>query len=216
MSRKRLVPILPPQYVETDPPEKVLAEVRRYVLENAQREVGWYAVSLGSKRRWSMALRGGALFLAALAGLLPLLNTLVIEARWQTSGWFPLPMTSLTLLLVAASGLVAIDKFWGFSSGWLRYLKTRQMLENRIETFHLDWAAAWPGQGSPLGLAEVKALVAIARAFLDDVNLCVGEETNAWIQEFASSLQTLEDQVERRRSERAAKNEAPETTPLLR
>lgn len=205
MSRKRNLPILPPQYdAELDPPEKVLAEVHRYVLENAQREVGWYSASLGSKRRWSMGLRGGALFLAALSGLVPLVNTLWSEAHWPTFGVFPFPATSLTLFLVLASGMVAVDKFWGFSSGWLRYLKTRQLLENRIEGFHLDWAAAWPGKGAEHGPGDTKALLGLARAFLDDVNMIVGEETNAWIQEFNASLQTLEDQVEKRRAEKEA------------
>lgn len=205
MSRKRILPIAAPRYdAGKDSPETVLAEVHRYVLENAVREVGWYSASLGSKRRWSMGLRGGALFLVALSGVLPLLNTLWTETRWPSWGVFPLPMTSLTLFLVLASGLVAIDKFWGFSSGWLRYLRTRQMLENRIEVFHLDWAGAWPSKTGSLSAAEVAGLITIARKFLDDVNLLVGEETNAWIQEFNASLQSLEAQVEKRRAERDA------------
>lgn len=121
----------------------------------------------------------------------------------------PFPMTSLTLFLVLASGLVAIDKFWGFSSGWLRYLKTRQLLENRIEAFHLDWAATWPGKDAPKGPADTKALLRLARTFLDDINMIVGEETNAWIQEFNASLQTLEDQVEKRRAKRDAAEGPP-------
>jgi len=201
MSRNRSTPIVPPRFDSPDAPG-LLVDIHRYVLENAQREVGWYASSLGSKRRWSRILRGGALLFAAAAAALPLVNTALLEA--SSGGSEPLPTTLVTLFLALASGLVVYDKFWGFSSGWLRYMKTRQLLENRIEAFHLDWAAAWSASSAPE--RDPAAFFPLARAFLDDINLLVGEETNAWIQEFNASLQSLEAQIEKKRAEKEARN----------
>jgi len=200
VSRNRTKPIPPPRFDGPDAPG-LLLDIHRYVLENAQREVSWYAASLGSKRRWSLVLRGCALLFAAAAAALPLVNTALLEAT--TGGFSPLPTTLVTLFLALASGLVVYDKFWGFSSGWLRYMKTRQMLDNRIEAFHLDWAAAW--STSDLKARDPAPFFPLARAFLDDINLLVGEETNAWIQEFSSSLQGLEAQIEKKRAEKEAK-----------
>lgn len=204
MSRNRNKPIAPPRFDGPDAPG-LLVDIHRYVLENAQREVGWYATSLGSKRRWSRVLRGGGLLFAAAAAALPLVNTALLEASSGNSA--PLPTTLVTLFLAVASGLVVYDKFWGFSSGWLRYMKTRQLLENRIEAFHLEWAAAWaasdPDQRDPAPFFP------LARAFLDDINLLVGEETNAWIQEFNANLQGLEAQIEKKRAEKETKTLAP-------
>jgi hypothetical protein len=85
-----------PQPGLAESPENLLGDVHRYVLENAQRELGWYSASVGSKRRWSMALRGGSLVLVALSGLLPLINTLGTEAHWPAGPFFPAPMTLIT------------------------------------------------------------------------------------------------------------------------
>lgn len=53
----------------------------------------------------------------------------------------------------------------------------RYVLENRVEAFHLDWAAAWAA--SQVQARDPAPFFPLARAFLDDINLPVGEETNA-------------------------------------
>jgi hypothetical protein len=53
------------------------------------------------------------------------------------------------LFLALAAAFVATDKFFGFSSGWIRYIRTGQVLMKELAEFRMDWAMLMAKRGEP-------------------------------------------------------------------
>jgi low affinity Fe/Cu permease len=72
--------------------------------------------------------------MVAVAGVLPVLSqilgegsSVVIQPAWAT------------VALAIAVALVALDRFFGFSSAWARYMATGQAISAALNQFRLDW-----------------------------------------------------------------------------
>jgi hypothetical protein len=95
--------------------------------------------------------------------------------------------------LAVAAGLVAFDRFFGQSSGWIRYMMTLAAVERLIAEFQTDWARllqeaeATPGPASKSDAFLERA--ADARRQLFDL---VEAETALWASEFRTSLSELD------------------------
>jgi hypothetical protein len=79
-------------------------------------------------------LRLGAILAVAVAGLIPLIGELLKrnDKLWLSPAW-------ATVALALAGLLIAIDRFGGYTSGWIRYVRTAQKLTSLQGEFRLDW-----------------------------------------------------------------------------
>src|SRR5262249_21990097 len=102
-----------------------LDNLRTYVIGEAVNTIDWYWKAKKSKARPSYVIRFLAWVLAAFGGLLPIIGGLL-----QSSNANPASQGILTkgllasLLLGIAAALFGLDKTFGYSSGWARYVLT--------------------------------------------------------------------------------------------
>jgi hypothetical protein len=105
-----------------------------------------------------------------------------------------------TVALAVAGLLIALDRFLGCSTAWMRYMATQQDIQKALAEFQIDWdaeKAGWPVSGpSP---DQVKHGLAMCKAFMTQINTLVQQETNAWIAEFKTVLQVVEDEAKAKR-----------------
>lgn len=103
----------------------------------------WYWNSIRQKRVSSVAARSIAFVLGALGALSPLVVGVVAKEGQRL--W----VTQAGIVMVTTAGLVlAADKAFGWSSGWLRYTTTVIAMEQLTMQFDVDWAALMLKQSS--------------------------------------------------------------------
>lgn len=173
-------------------PDASLTEIHIYVLDEAAKSTQWYWKSKGSKAFWSRIIRFAVWALAAVGGLLPIIGALLEDH-------FPnLDLTNglwASLLLGIAAALLGLDKGFGFSSGWARYVLTATNIRKSLEEFRLDWTVLRAKAGSPLTAENVAPLIERAKQFRSEVEGLVLQETKDWVTEFQSTMAQMEKDV---------------------
>ena len=142
----------------------------------------------------SWILRALAIFLTTLGGLTPIMSALGGSTIKLLDGQLNVYVGQLGYLFLGlAAGCIAFDRFFGFSSGWMRYISTKMVLEKELSEFRFDWAMmiAKFGKESPTP-DQIQLMIQRLKEFLVLVNSNVENETNTWISEFKSSLADIE------------------------
>jgi len=176
------------------PLDEALKSIYDHTAALSTRTRQWYWQSIQVKRRTSLLARFAAFLLLVLGTLLPVLAGLgnLPEER--------LYLTQLGVVALAFAGLlVAADKVFGWSSGWLRYITTVTAIENLTRTFELAWAAYFVDAKGALGEADRKPLFDLAKGFEDDISRQLSDETGRWVSEFNSSLALLGELIKTQR-----------------
>src|SRR5271165_1911555 len=167
-----------------------LERLRQYVETEASKAITWYFNSKASKAFWSRWFRFLAIALSTAAGVLPIVLNL-----WK--GHNP-PLESgllVSLLLGLAAGFFGLDHFFGFSSGWIRYVLTATAMQAALEEFRMDWQLLSGHLSVPPSSEQVLALVERAKNFRSAIAGMVLDETKAWAAEFQTNLSQLEKNV---------------------
>ncbi len=176
-----------------DKPDESLAEIHAYVIGEAAKSIDWYWRSKRSKAFLSQLIRFSAWGLAAVGGLLPVIGTLfqspLVNSLHADNGLWA------SLLLGIAAALLGLDKAFGYSSGWARYVLTATNLHKTLEEFRLEWAELMAKAGTPLTSANVQPLIERATKFRGDVEALVLQETKDWVTEFQNSMAQMEKDV---------------------
>lgn len=181
-----------PEWLYDDPRES-LRKIHQYACDHAENAINWYLSKRKSKRflgRWSRFL---ALVLVAVSGALPILALLITDPSDNSKeliepGW-------AAILVIFAGGLVAMDRFWGWTSAWVRYMTTGMRIGMALEKYQLGirvWEASNPGD---LSVEQQTASLELARSFISEVDNLVMGETMTWAQEFSDELSRLEESI---------------------
>jgi hypothetical protein len=141
-----------------------------------------------------MCLRAGAIILASIAALLPLFSQVfmndgepIIQPVWAS------------VALVLAAALIGSDRYFGFSSAWMRFMLSELKLNALVEDFGLAWhaeRATW-ADGLPSD-EQVERALASLREFVAAASGVVRDETSAWVTEFQTELKKLDDSLRTR------------------
>jgi hypothetical protein len=151
--------------------------------------VEWYMTEKRRKAVWSRRLRALAALLATAGAAIPVAALAAGRPSAATWGYLPLAL---------AAGCVGYDRFFGYSSAWLRYLTTATAIRGLLVDFELDWAARLGQVGErELQPGEIQDFVAAVRSFAASVNDLIRSETEAWRAEFGTRLSELEVVVDR-------------------
>ena len=165
------------------------------LFENAKKEaaglIGWYNDSKKSKKWWAQTIRVMAILLGAVAAILPTLGDILTRSGMVViaGGW-------TTIVLGVAGALLILDRFFGFSSAWMRFVLAEMQLRQILQEFELDWQnekASW--QGNEPTKDQVNQMLARCKAFTSQINTIVREETNVWVQEFQSTIKYLDETI---------------------
>ncbi|MGR8009262.1 SLATT domain-containing protein [Streptomyces hypolithicus] len=160
-------------------PAERLDELYRWVEASALRTADWYLADRTWKRRAARGLRAGAAAGAVTGVVLPVLN--LTGALDGAVAWGYLP------LLLAAACLLC-DRYFGFTSGWMRDVAAAQAVQRRLQALQFDWASEsvremlGPTEGTASEAAE--RCLSVLRRFSQDVTELVRSETADWMVEF--------------------------------
>jgi hypothetical protein len=193
-------------------PVESLKALRTFVEEEAKKATDWYWAEKNKKKGPSQKIQFMALVLTALAGLTPIVIQII-------RGWDPNnlkmfdsgPIASLLVGLAAA--LLGLDKAFGYSSGWIRYVVTATSMTRVLQEFRMDWATLYSASSQNPTLEQQAALIQRAKTFIVDIQAMLLQETKDWAAEFQSNaaqmerdvktqLDSLKSQVERISKER--------------
>jgi hypothetical protein len=101
--------------------------------DHATSAINWYLHAKRSKKNCAQYLRLGTIGSSAVAGLLPLLSQIYQN---QLSSLSP---AWTTIALGIAGVLMAIDKYFGCSNAWMRYITTEHHIRQALHEFQMDY-----------------------------------------------------------------------------
>lgn len=176
-----------------------LEAVAEYVTKEANRAISWYLAKKGAKRRGAQVLRLAAIFATVLAGVIPLVAQITEqEDRVAIApGW-------ASVALVVAAACVGLDRYFGYSSAWMRFLTTEMKIRCVLHEFRLKWEARRAGwEGDQPASEEVQEALDLCRSFLADVDEILEKEMHTWVKEFSLALTEVDraSKVQRKRKE---------------
>jgi hypothetical protein len=182
-----------------------LGKLRNYVENESKKAIEWYFKSKSSKSIWSRWLRFLAIALSTAAGILPIAISL-LKGKYPALGQLESGLL-VSLLLGAAAGVIGLDHFFGFSSGWVRYVLTATAIQGALEEFRMDWHLLNAHLSTPPTNEQVVAMIQRAKSFRTTIANMVLDETKAWAAEFQSNLAQLEKDVKATFEQQRAKVE---------
>ncbi len=152
--------------------------------------IEWYQVKRIWKRRGARACRIGAVVVGMLAAILP-----TVSEMWGAPlKWYVRPGMA-TILGIVAGTLIALDKLFGASSGWVRYVMAETTLKELRDELAMTYTletGLWTGQLDPT-VEQTKHALTVLQNSLARANQVVRDETNQWKTEFQSALQQTEE-----------------------
>src|SRR5215472_5791521 len=180
-----------------------LSALHQYVEDQAQKQIKWYWDSKRAKAVTSMALRFVAIILFVLGGLVPIVKATLPDLTKQ----FPFDFGQSGYLLIGiAAGCMGLDRFFGYSTGWIRYVTTAMAIEKALEEFRLEWTRNMAKmRGTPPTTEQLETLIQTCAAFSLAIKSQVEQETKAWVLEFQNNLSQLEKDLQAKADEAKAK-----------
>jgi SMODS and SLOG-associating 2TM effector domain 2 len=184
-----------------------LSLLHRYVEDQAQQQIQWYWDKKRAKAHMSMFLRFVAIILFALGGLVPIVKATLPPA---ITAKFPFDFGQSGYLLIGvAAGCMGLDRFFGYSTGWIRYVTTAMAIEKSLEEFRLEWARNMAKMhGAQPGPDQLEVLIQTCAAFSLAIKSQVEQETKAWVVEFQTNLSQLEKDLQTKADEAKAKTKS--------
>lgn len=179
----------------SDQVQPSLDALLKYVEAQTAETIEWYWANKKWKARMSRWIRLWALIFTAAAGLLPVISYIARESKWIADG---AAMTSglwASALVGVAAALLGMDRAFGFSSGWARYVLTATELRTKLEEFRMDWLVHAAGAGPAPTADQIVAFIQKAKEFRVGVEGIVAQETKDWVTEFQSSMVQIEKDV---------------------
>lgn len=170
--------------------EPSLERLFRFTVGKAEGSIRWYDVKSRPKKRWAQMLRVTAILATALGGILPILSQMPLAEK--ASVLFN-PAWASVAIAVAATAL-GLDRFFGFSSAWMRFMTTQMHIQSKLEAFQYNWMrerAAWGA--TPPGFEQAQAMIVNCANFAAEVSKLVEDETQAWVSEFQNVLRRLDE-----------------------
>jgi len=177
-----------------------LQAVRDYVEAQARQLIQWYYIKKRWKSRMSAGLRLFSIVFFSIGGLVPLIKAAFPSAAIAAIASPGFDFGQLGYLLIGlGAACIALDRYFGYSSGWIRYITTALVIERSVDEFRLDWARSMAVlQGGQPTTEQLDKLFYLCRQFAVGVHAQVEQETNAWVLEFQSSLSQLEKELKSR------------------
>ena len=158
------------------------------VVKEANEAIRWYEIRRRPKQYGGQILRVSALIFAALAGLVPIVGEI-----FQDNGRPSIAPGWATVALAMAGLLVLLDRFWGFTNAWVRFLLAQQELGKELRNFQFDWARDTISWGGPEPtVQQAIAMIISCKKFIMQVQAIVRRETNLWASEFESAISMID------------------------
>src|SRR5687768_7472658 len=161
----------PPSW-QPDQVQKCLDSLRQYAESDVESAIHWYYAKKPWKASASQLLKFLTLLATAAGGLLPIVASTGVFSSGLLEADRELRILKVNqigyLCFGLAAAFLAFDKYFGYSTGWMRYITTAMSLETALRNFRLDWAR------TTAGLAGATPSGAVLEALLQKIqDLCV-------------------------------------------
>lgn len=174
---------------------EALHTLRTHSDEEARAAISWYYQKKQSKNRWSRFLRFSAISFTILGGLVPLVAAAGFPLLGR--GNQPAYINQLGYIFFGlAAGCVAFDRYFGFSTNWMRYIGAATRIETARSQFLFEWqqlVAALLGKEPEK--EQLQAILQSLQKFNLAIREAVEQETGAWITEFQTNLSQLDKET---------------------
>ncbi len=167
-----------------------LEKVRNFALNNTLKQINWYNENKKPYMVRAKILRGLAIVFVALGALTPfIVGSKIIPENWVGINWTQVGYISLGIAVC----LIGLDKFFGYSSSWVRFMTTSNALQKHLAEFQYDWAIlSAKASCSPLSPGGCEPLLQRVQAFALKVHSEIEKETSDWAAEYQSNLAEME------------------------
>lgn len=182
--------------VDWQKPKETLAAIQEYILATAESEQNWYAKARSLNGKITRTLRFIALILFGMGLILPLLNIEKVII-------FKHPINSLGYLCLATGGLILLfDKYFGLSSGFVRFYIAEEDIKKSIADFELAWETEMAkAEISNYSIENVVSTLAVAKVLRESISNTIQLETRAWSTEFQAQIGELQELLKQKLSD---------------
>ena len=126
---------------DTAEPEESLMLMHQWAVDRAHGRIKWYESRSKKRKTLSQWLRIIVIFNAAAGALCPLIDaTGVFLSKQPGVDSFTLGKWGYVFIALAAA-IAGFDRYFGLSTGWMRFIVTQLSLERILQEFHYDWAS---------------------------------------------------------------------------
>jgi hypothetical protein len=191
---RNIRPVEPDALVwDSNDPAASLKRIGNAVEAEAATAYEWYWAQKRWKRIPSQWIQFNAVLLTALAGLAPV----GVQVWNNFKGVTPMPDTGpiATLCVGFAAALLGIDKAFGFSTGWVRYVMAATAITKLLQEFRMDWVALNAAASVPPSAEQQAAMLQRAKIFITGLQDIVVQETKDWMTEFQSNMAQMEKDI---------------------
>lgn len=164
--------------------KEALANLFRWLESETLRTIDWYLAEKRGKAFLSRTLRASSVFFFTAGAVLPVIMVALRNPTGALWGY---------VLLALGASCLGLDKAFGFSSSWTRYVSTAVQLKSLLSAFQVQWSLLGTESDSPRWIESTSALL---RKFSADVESCVEVETFRWVAEFHANLLALETETQ--------------------
>ena len=182
-----------------------LARLKAFAASRAGEAVSYYRRVRTPKKWWAIRLRVLSLVFAGTSGILPLLSQIFTDSQGRpvvAPAW-------ASVFLALAAGAIAIDRYFGFSSAWMRFMASELKISRTLDQFELDWEATRAGMKDGTRTGDTaQTLMDGASRFVGDIADIVSRETAEWMSEFRETLRQLDQRTGRLTAREVAADEA--------
>ncbi|MEJ2200268.1 MAG: SLATT domain-containing protein [Desulfuromonadaceae bacterium] len=179
-----------PKMDEKDPPAAIDA-IYDWVVDNAKDQISWYAKKRPHKRIWSQGTRIFTLLLFGAGILCPLIAPGLFTGDVSPGAGRIDFLRMGYVLIAAAGGIVLFDKYFGLSTGWMRFMETQLKLELSLKEFYHDWILLELQDDPSKNLKKLEAM----KRFTLEVEQLVQRETRSWASEFTANLSNIDEMI---------------------
>lgn len=180
-----------------------LTRLMQIAEEQALDAIDWYYRKKKAKNRWSRWLRFLAITFTVMGGLVPILAaTGLVALIFHPANDDKLRLYELRfnqfgyVFIGLAAGCIAFDRFFGFSTNWMRYIGAAMRIETARVRFRFEWEhLAAPLKGGEPNTEQVREILTTIQRFNLAVREAVEHETGAWITEFQTNLSRLDSET---------------------
>jgi len=179
--------LLEPDIKEGQSPAAYLKALREEVENKAVESINWYIKKKKLKSIGSRFLRVLTILLTCIGGLFPILQGIDLPYIQQVNAQYGY------IALAIAATCMALDKFMGLSSSWMRYITTSFTLQKDLAEFQTDWILMWSEVKSDTPTKEQhKKILHRIKAFRLKILTEIEQEIQLWTSEFQSNLAQLQ------------------------
>jgi ABC-type multidrug transport system fused ATPase/permease subunit len=191
-----------------DAPEG-LKQIYDALVDKAERAMEWYESRQQSKKKGALSCCVSAVVLGAVTAIIPSVIAFLPEhvslGPFQNFAVVRLNPIA-TIAGVVAATLILMDKFYGYSSSWMRFVTTYQEIQTNLEDFRINWRKQILklNANQPPTDEQIIAVYDFLGSFLKSVNDSIKNETQGWVNEFKGALAEIDKTVELQKTAAAA------------